>query len=129
MASTAAAAETILHHIEHESGKYNMILNHTKCILLRLNDLERITYMNGTEVPLEQEAVYLGGKIFSNGSYRKKYHTESLTLGTRLRSLIYYGKRHLFRPNGELEFSMQSLSPNYFTVWKLSRSRNRTATG
>ena len=51
MASTAAAAETILHHIEHESGKYNMILNRTKCIHLRLNDLERITYMNGTEVP------------------------------------------------------------------------------
>ena len=83
MASTAAAAETILHHIEFESGKYNMLLNRTKCIHLRLNDLERITYMNGTEVPMEQEAIYLGGKTFSNGSYRKKYHTESLTLGTR----------------------------------------------
>ena len=46
MASTAAAAETILHHIELESGKYNMILNHTKCIHPRLNDLERITYMS-----------------------------------------------------------------------------------
>ena len=56
MASTAAAAETILQHIELESGKYNMLLNHTKCIHLRLNDLdfERITYMNGTEVPMEQ---------------------------------------------------------------------------
>ena len=43
MASTAAAAETILQHIELESGKYNMNLNHTKCIHLRLNDLERIT--------------------------------------------------------------------------------------
>ena len=46
MASTAAAAETILQHIELESGKYNMNLNHTKCIHLRLNDLEIITYMN-----------------------------------------------------------------------------------
>ena len=71
MASTAAAAETILQHIELESGKYNMLLNHTKCIHLRLNDLERITFMNGTEVPMEQEAIYLGGKIFSNGSYKK----------------------------------------------------------
>ena len=71
MASTAAAAETILQHLELESGKYNMNLNHTKCIHLRLSDLERITYMNGTEVPMEQEAIYLGGKIFSNGSYKK----------------------------------------------------------
>ena len=45
MASTAAAAETILQHIELESGKYNVNLNQTI-----LNDLERITYMNGTEV-------------------------------------------------------------------------------
>ena len=71
MASTAAAAETVLHHVELESGKYNMLLNHTKCIHLRLNDLGSITYMNGTEVPMEEEAIYLGGKIFSNGSYRK----------------------------------------------------------
>ena len=49
-----------------------MNLNHTKCIHLRLNDLERITYMNGTEVPMEQEALYLGGKAFSNGSYKKE---------------------------------------------------------
>ena len=71
MASTAAA-ETILQHIELESGKYNMSLNRTKCIHLRLNDLERITYMNRTEVPMEQEAIYLGGETFSNGSYKKE---------------------------------------------------------
>ena len=58
MASTAAAAETILQHIELESGKYNMNPNHTKCIHLRLKDIERITYMNGTEVPMGQEATY-----------------------------------------------------------------------
>ena len=71
MASTAAAAETIFQHIELESGKYNINSNHNKCIHLRLNDLERITYMNGTEVPMEQEATHLGGEIFSNGSYKK----------------------------------------------------------
>ena len=59
MAPTAAAAETTPQHIELEPGKYNMNLNHTKCIHLRLNHLGRITYMNGTEVPMEQEAIYL----------------------------------------------------------------------
>ena len=49
-----------------------MNFNHTKCIHLRLNDLGIITYMNGTEVPMEQEALYLGGKTFSNGSYKKE---------------------------------------------------------
>ena len=53
MASTAAAAETILQHVELESGKYSMNQNHTKCIHLRLSDLERIAYMNGTEVPMD----------------------------------------------------------------------------
>ena len=71
MASTAAAAERILQHIELESSKYSMNLNHTKCIHLRLNDLERITYINGTEVPMEQETIYLGGTTFSNGGYKK----------------------------------------------------------
>ena len=93
MASTAAAAETRFQHIELESGKYNMNLNHTKCIHLRLHDLERITYMNGTEVPMEQEALYLGGKIFSNGSYKKEISTESQTHGTQFRNWISYGKR------------------------------------
>ena len=49
-----------------------MNLNHTKCVHLRLSDLERITYMNGTEGPMEQEAISLGGNIFSNGSYKKE---------------------------------------------------------
>ena len=106
-----------------------MNLNHTKCIHLRLNDLERITYMNGTEVPMEQEAIYLGGKKpFRAAATGKKSHTESLTLGTRWRNLIYSGKRHLYRSNGESEFSMQSSSPSYFTVWNQSHSRSRTAT-
>ena len=50
-----------------------MNLNHAKCIHLRFNDLEQITYINGTEVPMEQETIYLGGKHFSNvQSYRKE---------------------------------------------------------
>ena len=73
MASTAAAAEIILQHIELESGKYNMNLNHTTCVHLRLNDFEIITYMNGTEVPMGQETIYLGGTTFSNGSYKQNH--------------------------------------------------------
>ena len=63
MASTAAAAEIILQHIELESNKYNMKLNYGKCIHLRMNDIERVTYLNGEEMSLEHYAIYLGGQL------------------------------------------------------------------
>ena len=74
MASTAAAAaETIFQHIELESGRYNMNLNHSKCIHLRLNDLERITYVHernrsshGTRSNIFRR------DIFKNGSYKRE---------------------------------------------------------
>ena len=70
-ASTAKAAETILQHIENESDKYNMKLNCSKCIHLRMNDLHTITYKSGEGMPMKIEATYLGGQIFANGSYNK----------------------------------------------------------
>ena len=69
-----------------------MNLNHNKCIHLRLNDLERITYMSGAEVPMEQEAIYLG-KSFQMEATRKKFHVESQIHGTQFRNWISYGKR------------------------------------
>ena len=72
MASAARAAETVLQHIEQESGKYSMKVNYGKCIHLRMNDIERITYLNGDHTPMEQSAIFLGEKISADGSYKKE---------------------------------------------------------
>ena len=77
MTSTAKAAETIRQHIEQESEKYNMKLNYDKCIHLRMNDIRTITYKNGQDMPRKTEAIYLGGKIFADGSYNKKNQTQN----------------------------------------------------
>ena len=72
MASTAKAAETLLQHIESESDKYNMKLNYARCTHLRMNDLHTVAYTNGEDMPMKSETIYLGGKIFANGGYRKE---------------------------------------------------------
>ena len=72
MASAAKAAETLLQHIESESEKYNMKLNYAKCIHLRMNGLHTVAYKSGEDMPMTNEAIYLGGKSFANGSYRKE---------------------------------------------------------
>ena len=127
MASTAAAAETILQHIELEYGKYNMNINHTKCIHFRPNDLEIITYMNGTEVPMEQEALYLGGEIFSNGSYKKEIsHRISNTWHTVHKLDLLWKKAPVSMKWKIIVFDVL-LSLNY-TVWNQCHSQNKIAT-
>ena len=71
MTSTPQAAELLLRRIGEESGKYNLKLNHTKCIHLRMNDIHRVHYQDGNPMPLSDDATYLGGKIYNNGDYRK----------------------------------------------------------
>ena len=104
-----------------------MNLNHSKCIHLRSNDLERITYMNGTEVPMEQEAIYLGGQIFSNGSYKREIsHRISNTWHT-VQKLDLLWKRRQSQRNGKSQFLTLLLSLNYSTVWNQCRSQNKIA--
>ena len=93
MASTAAAAETIFQHIELESGKYNMNLNHTKCIHLRLHDFERIIYMSGREPKFP----WTRGTIFRESLLKWRLQgrnfIESQTRGTQFRNWVFFGKR------------------------------------
>jgi hypothetical protein len=45
-----------------------------------MNDLHSIEYTNGSNVPMHNEANYLGGKITANGSYKKEIsHRISMT--------------------------------------------------
>ena len=96
MTKTAAAAEIIFHQIEHESAKYNLKLNYTKCVHLRMNSMEAIDYVNGQQMPTHNEAIYLGGKSRRMVAIKRTSHTESRTLGPRSKDLTYSGKRHQF---------------------------------
>ena len=37
-----------------------------------MNDLHIVAHKNREDTPMNNEAIYLGGKIFANGSYRKE---------------------------------------------------------
>ena len=47
LTSTRQAAEIILHKIQEESSRYNMRLNQNKCILLGMNSLGSVQYIDG----------------------------------------------------------------------------------
>ena len=52
-----------MHSIERESAKYNMKLNKQKCVVLNMNEIMRVEYSDGTQVPEKSQAVYLGAVI------------------------------------------------------------------
>ena len=127
MASTSEAAETILQHIEKESGRYNMKLNFDKCIHLRMNAISRIRYANGDYMPMEPHAMYLGGKISANGDYKGEIKNRIAQTWPVVRKLDLLWKKHQSRLSGNFEFSTRLSSQNYSTDLSPSPSRNRTA--
>ena len=58
--------EILLHSIERESAKYNLRLNKRKCVVLNMNEIMRVEYSDGTQVPEKNQAVYLGAVITKN---------------------------------------------------------------
>jgi hypothetical protein len=70
MTTTVHAMECLLHAIEKESAKYNMRLNKQKCIVINMNEVHRIEYADGTLVPTQNKATYLGGIITKKSEYK-----------------------------------------------------------
>ena len=60
--------EILLHSIERESATYNLRLNKQKCVVLNMNEIMRVEYSDGTQVPEKNQAVYLGAVITKNMS-------------------------------------------------------------
>ena len=59
-----------------------------------MNDIEWATYLNGEDLPMEQDAVYLRGRISANGSYKEIANSIANTwLMARKPDLLW--KRHL----------------------------------
>ena len=59
-----------MHSIEKESAKYNLRLNKQKCVVLNMNEIMRVEYSDGTQVPEKNQAVYLGAVIAEKSEYK-----------------------------------------------------------
>ena len=55
LTSTKQAAEIILHKLQEESSRYNMKLNQSKCILLGMNSLGSVQYLDGGFMPMGRQ--------------------------------------------------------------------------
>ena len=67
LTSTKQAAEIILHKIQEESSRHNMKLNQKKCILLGMNSLGSVQYLDGGFMPMADRAPYLGTNMSAKG--------------------------------------------------------------
>jgi hypothetical protein len=94
--------ERKLHRIEQESARYGLRLNFKKCLFLGMNRAKRRhpKFADGTKVPKESSAMYLGVKLSNKGS-----HAEDLSI--RIKQTMATWNR------------MRS-------IWKLDRCRKRT---
>eukprot|EP00972_Heterocapsa_arctica_P099090 14623096-Heterocapsa_arctica.AAC.1 len=56
LSSTADAAELMLWTIQSESAKYNLKLNHNKCVLIRMNSVHNVRYADAHNMPMLDSA-------------------------------------------------------------------------
>ena len=62
----------ILHAIEKLSSRYGMKLNKGKCVHINMNNKNNIKFSDGSAMPREEEATYLGAKITRKNLNRKE---------------------------------------------------------
>ena len=93
MAKTAEAVEIILHRIEIESHKYALKLNQGKCVHIQMKAIHRIRFRQGSAVPIQTQADYLGGKIKNTGDHKLELqHRIAATWKTLWRLDSLWGK-------------------------------------
>ena len=79
--------EILLHSIERESAKYNMRLNKQKCVVLNMNEIMRVEYSDGTQVPEKNQAVYLGAVITKKSEYKPELNHRIAATARVMKSL------------------------------------------
>ena len=72
----------ILWAIEKHSGRHGMKLNKKKCVYINMNNKNNSKFTDGTTMPREEEATYLGAKITKKNQNRKEIDER---IGTILR--------------------------------------------
>ena len=92
LTSTKQAAEIILHKIQ-ESSRYNMKLNQSKCILLGMNSLGSVQYLDGGFTPMADRAPYLGTDMSAKGSPHFEISFRILNTTATLNKLDMFWKK------------------------------------
>ena len=93
LTSTKQAAEIILHKIQEESSRYNMRLNQNKCILLGMNSLGSVQYLDGGLMPMAERAPYLGTNMSAKGNPHFEISTRIINTTTTLNKLDMFWKK------------------------------------
>ena len=93
LTNTKQAAEIILHKIQEESSRYNMKLNQSKCILLGMNSLGSVQYLDGGFMPIADRAPYLGTNMSAKGNPHFEISTRIINTTTTLNKLDMFWKK------------------------------------
>ena len=78
ISENAKAISRLLKEIQREGRKYGLILNKNKCEVIRIyrggvfQEEDKITFEDGTEVKVSEEATYLGCWLNSRGDPNKE---------------------------------------------------------
>ena len=87
------AAEIILHKIQEKSCRYNMELNQSKCILLGMNSLRSVQYLDGGYMPMADRAPYLGTDMSAKGNPHFEISIRIIHATTTLNKLDLFWKK------------------------------------
>ena len=93
LASSKQAAEIILHKIQGESNRYNMRLNINICILLGMNSLRRVQYLDAGYMPMADRAPYLGTNVSAKGNPHFEISTRIITTTAILNKFDLFWKK------------------------------------
>jgi hypothetical protein len=93
LASSNRAAEILLHKVQEESDKYNMKLNQKKCVLLGMNSLGGVQYIDGEHMPVADRAPYLGTNMSARGNPHFEISTRIAATTITLNKLDLFWKK------------------------------------
>ena len=93
LASSKQTAEIIFHKIQAESNRYNMRLNQNKCILLGMNSLGSVQYLDGGYMPMADRAPYLGTNMSAKGNPHFEISTRIISTTATLNKLDLFWKK------------------------------------
>ena len=92
LTGTKQAAEFILHKIQESCG-YSMKLNQGKCILLGMNSLGSVQYLDGGYMPMADRAPYFGTNMSAKGNPHFEISTRIINTTATLNKLDMFWKK------------------------------------
>ena len=93
LTSSKQAAEVMLHKIQEEPSRYNMKLNHNKYILLGMNSLGDVQYLDGGYMPIAGRAPYLGTNMSAKGNLHFEMNIRIINTTATLNKLDLFWKK------------------------------------